>query len=50
MWQGGCAICFLLLGDVSVLFLGLETLRAEALPDQELLIVSLLWALKDFGF
>ena len=37
-------------GDISVLFLGLETLTAEAPPDQELLIVSLLRALRDFNF
>ena len=37
-------------GDISEVFLGSETLRAEAPPDPELLTVSVLWALTDFGF
>lgn len=37
-------------GGTPVLFLGWVALRAGASPDQELLVVSLLWALADFGF
>lgn len=49
VWQRMGHLPLVLTGTSLSCFWG-RKLRAEAPPDQELLAVSLLWALTDFGF